>query len=53
MTVDWTIAQLVMPMEAMVADPPSPPWFCMERAISEFHDALELWWLLCQCLCGR
>merc|ERR1712216_1110893 len=23
-TVDWTIAQLVMPMEAVVADPPSP-----------------------------
>ena len=34
MTVDWTIAQLEMPMEAMVADPPSPPWFCMSTAIS-------------------
>ena len=31
-TVDWTIAQLVMPMEAVVADPPSPPWCCMQRA---------------------
>ena len=31
-TVDWTIAQLVMPMEAVVADPPSPPWCCIESA---------------------
>ena len=28
-TVDWTIAQSIMPMEAVVADPPSPPWCCI------------------------
>jgi hypothetical protein len=28
-TVDWTIAQMIKPMEAVVADPPSPPWRCI------------------------
>jgi hypothetical protein len=28
-TVDWTTAQMVMPMEAVVSDPPSPPWCCL------------------------
>ena len=39
MTVDWTIAQLVMPMEAVVADPPSPPWCCMESASAATQSA--------------
>ena len=38
-TVDWTIAQLVMPMEAVVADPPSPPWCCMESASAATQSA--------------
>jgi hypothetical protein len=31
-SVEWTVAQMSRPMEAVVNNPPTPPWCCMEGA---------------------